>query len=103
NIGRSRSLGADARKQDDRLRQQSPRLTDGARMRRADDRADRREPSLADELLGPLGHQLGDLVPDRAAVREDEILDLRTAGVGRLDDAEDANALAPAGGEIRLD
>ena len=71
-------------------------------MRRADDGADGREAAVADEVRAPLRDERGDLLPDRPAVREREILDL-AAGVRGLDDAEDPGAVAPGGGEVRLD
>ena len=52
-VGRRRALRADAGQEQDRLRQQPPRLADRARVGRADDGADAREPALADEVLAP--------------------------------------------------
>ena len=63
----------------------------------------RREPALADELLAELAHELGHLVPERAAVREREILDVGRAGVRGLDEAEDPAAAPAAGGDERLE
>ena len=98
-----RALRADARQEQDRLRQQPPRLADRPRVRRADDRADAREPALADELLPELVHEPRDVVPDRVAVGELQVLDVGAALVRRLDDAEDPAAVAPAGAEERLE
>ena len=85
------------------MRQQSPSLSDRAGICGTDDRADRGQPSLADELLAPLRDELGHLVPDVSAVRENEILHLGPAGIRRLHDAEDAGTAAPACCEERLD
>ena len=71
-------------------------------MRRADDGADRREADLADEVVAPLGDERRDVLPERPAVGQLEVLDV-AAGVRRLDEDEDAGAVAPRGGEERLD
>ena len=52
-VGGRRALRADPGEEQDRLRQQPPRLADRARMGRADDGADAREAALADELFAP--------------------------------------------------
>ncbi len=101
-VARLGALRADPRQQHDRLRHQLARLADRARMRRADDRADRREAALADELGAPLADERGDVLPDRPAVGERQVLDL-AAGVRGLDDAEDPGAVAARGGEVGLD
>ena len=85
------------------LRQQPPRLADRARVGRPDHRADARQPALADELLAELVHEQGDVVPDGAAVRELQVLDVGAALVGGLDDAEDPAAVPAAGAEERLE
>ena len=102
-VGRRRALRADARQQQDRLRHQPARLAHRARVRRADDGADAREAALADELLAPLVHEARDVVPQRPPVRERQVLDVRAARVRGLDDAEEPGAVAPAGGEERLE
>ncbi len=102
-VGRRRALRADAREQEDRLRHQPPRLADRARMRRADDRAHAREAVLADELLAPLLHERRHLLPERAPVRERQVLDVRAARVRRLHEAEDPGAGAAARLQERLD
>jgi hypothetical protein len=69
---------------------------------RADHGSHARQPRLADEVLAPLGDEQGDVLPERPAVRQCEVLDL-PAFVRRLDETEEPGALAPAGPEERLE
>ena len=100
-VSRGSALGADAREEQDRLRQEAACLADGTRMCRAHDGADARKPPLADQVLPPLRDQLRHVLPKRQAVGELQILDL-AAFVGRLDEAEDACPVAAASPEQRL-
>src|SRR4029077_678098 len=81
---------------------QLARLGNRTRVGRADDGGDRRETVLADEVGPPLVDERGDVLPQHAAVGEAYVLDV-AAGVRRLDDAEEPCALAPCGGEERLE
>ena len=72
-------------------------------MRGADNCADGGEAALADEVGAPFRHELGHLMPDMAAVGEDEILHLAAAGVRRLDDAEETGAAPAARREERVE
>ena len=72
----TRTLRTDAGQEQDRLRQELPRLGDRARIRGTDDRADAREAAVADQILAELVHELRDLLPDRTAVGERQILDV---------------------------
>src|SRR6266545_7036450 len=58
---------------------------------------------LAHQILAPLAHELCDLLPDRPSVREDEVLYIRAALIGRFHDAEDPRPVPPAGTEVRVD
>ena len=71
-------------------------------MRRTDDRADLRETDLTDEVGAPLGDLKRNVLPERQAVRELDVLDVAT-GVRGLHDHEDAGAVSPRRGEVRLD
>src|SRR3954452_18462828 len=72
-------------------------------MGRADDGAHGGQTVLANEVGTPLRHELGDLLPDVPAVRKHEVLDLCAARIRRLHDAEQAGAVAPAGGQERIE
>ena len=72
-------------------------------MGRADDGADAREAAVADELLAELADEQRDLLPERAAVGERQVLDVDAAGVRGLDEAEEPAAAAAAGGDERLE
>ena len=102
-VGRRRALRADARQQQHRLRQEPPRLADRARDGRADDGADAREAALADEIRAPLLDELGDVLPQRPAVRERQLLHVACARVRGPHEAEDARAVQAAGLQERLD
>src|SRR5215212_6139236 len=102
-VRRGRSLGAHPGQEQDRAGEHAARLADRARVRRADDRADARETAFADQVLPPLADEPRDVLPEQPAVAQDEILDVGATLVRRLDEAEDARSLAPAGGQKRLE
>src|SRR5829696_8114235 len=101
-VRRRRSLGAYPGQEQDRAGQDAARVADRARVRRADDGADARETAFADEVLAPLADEPRDVLPEQLAVAQDEVLDVGATLVRRLDEAEDARSLAPAGGQERL-
>src|SRR6266545_4079226 len=57
---------------------------------------------LAHQILAPLAHELCDLLPDRPSVRENEVLYVRAALIGRLHDAEDSRPVPAARPEVRI-
>ncbi len=63
-------------KQEDRLRQELPRLADRARVRRADDGADAREAALADDVVAELGDETSRRAARPGAVRQRQVLDV---------------------------
>src|SRR5437763_14630884 len=72
-------------------------------MRGADDGADVREAARPGQLLAELVHEARDVVPQRPAVRELQVLNVGPALVGALDNAEEPRTLSAAGGEERLE
>src|SRR3990170_4352097 len=64
---------------------------------------DARQAALADEVGAPLADEPGDVLPERPAVGEGDVLDVGGAGVRRADETEDARAVTAAGAEERLD
>src|SRR4249919_1499937 len=75
-IRRARALRTDAWEQQHRPGKKLPSLADRAGMSRSDDCADAGEAALAHELLAPLRNEPRDVLPERAPVREREILDV---------------------------
>ena len=59
-------------------------------MRGADDGPDRGEPALADVVLSPPVDELRDVLPERTAVGEREVLEVRAARIRGLDDGQHA-------------
>src|SRR5439155_24429209 len=98
-----RTLRTDSGQKQNCPRQELPRLADGAWMGRADHSPYRRQTMLTDQVRTPFRHQLRDLVPHVATVGQNEILNLASARVRGLHNAEDARAVPPAGGEIGIE
>ena len=77
------ALRADAGQEQHRARHESTRVREHLGMRRADDRLD-----------PPCVHALGDVVPERPAVAEWDVLEIGAAGIRGLDDREDPEPFA---------
>ena len=84
------ALRADAGQEERGLRQEPPRLDDLAGNVAPTTAPTDERPQLADERLPQLAHELRDVLPEQASVREPHVLHVGAAGVRRLHEAEDA-------------